>query len=195
LRALVTGFEPFGGDGVNASFAAVRRLPPRIATLDITTAQLPTSYARAGAALIHEIERTKPALVLCVGEAHERTALNIERIAVNMQDARLEDNDGAQPIDRPVVAGAPAAYFATLPVRAMHAALGAAELPSVISNSAGTFVCNHVFYTLMHYAATADAKFRGGFLHVPSWRDAGTPAMALDDIVRGIVIALETGAA
>ena len=195
MHALVTGFEPFGGENVNASYEAVRRLPPRMGALDITTAQLPTSYARAGPALLREIERVKPAIVLCVGEAGERTDLNIERIAINVQDARLPDNDGAQPVDTPVVATAPAAYFATLPVRKIHAALTAAGLPSVISNSAGTFVCNHAFYTLMHFAATQRTGLRGGFLHVPCWREAGGAVMPLDDIVRGITIALETAAA
>ena len=197
MRALVTSFEPFGGDNINASYEAVRRLPVRIGALDITTAQLPTSYARAGAALEREIARVNPDIVLCVGEASERVALNIERIAINVQDARIPDNDGAQPLDVPVVAGGPAAYFATLPVRAILQALHAAGLAAEVSNSAGTFVCNRVFYGLMHFAAHNDAKFRGGFLHVPALRKqaAGndvTSPMALDDIVRGIRIALET---
>ena len=120
MRALVTAFEAFGGARANASSAAVTRLPARIGALDIVTAQLPTSYARSGAALIREIERVKPTLVLCVGEAGERHELNVERVAINVQDARLADNDGAQPIDVPVLKDAPAAYFATLPVRAIH---------------------------------------------------------------------------
>jgi pyroglutamyl-peptidase len=145
MRALVTAFEAFGGARANASFAAVTRLPVRIGALDIVTAQLPTSYARSGAALIREIERVKPTFVLCVGEAGERHELNVERIAINVQDARLADNDGAQPIYVPVLKDAPAAYLATLPVRAIHDALIAAHLPATVSNSAGTFVCNHVF--------------------------------------------------
>jgi pyroglutamyl-peptidase len=194
-RALVTFFEPFGDDRVNASLEAVRRLPPRIGGLDIVTAQLPTSYARCGAALTSEIERAQPAIVLCVGEAGERAGLNVERIAINLQDARLADNDGAQPLDIPIVTGAPAAYFATLPVRAIHAALTQAGLPAEISNSAGTFVCNHAFYSLMHYAATSGASLRAGFLHVPAWRnDETASAMRIDNIVRGIVIALEVSA-
>ncbi len=203
LRALVTGFEPFGSESINASHEAVRRLPARIGMLEITTAQLPTSYARCGAALQREIQRVEPAIVLCVGEAGERMALNIERVAINVRDARIADNDGAQPVDIPVVSGAPAAYFATLPVRAIHAALTAAGLPVVVSNSAGTFVCNHAFYALMHFTATAGAKLRGGFLHVPCWRSdpsattsaAGNASMTLDEIVRGIGIVLEVSAA
>ena len=195
MRALVTGFEPFGGESINSSYEAVRRLPARIGLLDVTTAQLPTSYRRALPALEREIARVKPDIVLCVGQANERTNLNIERVAINLQDARIADNDGAQPVDLPVVAGAPAAYFATLPVTAIADALRAAGLAAEISNSAGTFVCNHVFYGLMHLAA-GGGNYRGGFLHVPSLQRQSTQAggaapMALDDIVRGIVIALE----
>jgi pyroglutamyl-peptidase len=196
MRALVTGFEPFDGATVNASYEAVRRLPSRSGGLDIITAQLPTSYARSGAALEREIARARPDIVLCAGEAGERMALNIERIAINLQDARIADNDGRQPVDMPVVAGGPAAYLATLPVRAIEEALRTAGLAVEISNSAGTFVCNHVFYTLMHFSTISAAKFRAGFLHVPSLRaqpmaNAATPPMTLDDIVRGIRIALE----
>ncbi|MDB5809844.1 MAG: Pyrrolidone-carboxylate peptidase [Betaproteobacteria bacterium] len=198
MRALVTGFESFGGAASNASYEAVRRLPSRAGNVDIVTAQLPTAYARAGATLIGEIRRADPDLVLCVGEANERTALNIERVAINVQDARLADNDGAQPRDMPVIAGGPAAYFSTLPVRTIYDALIAARLPATLSNTAGAFVCNHAFYTLMHFAAESTVKWRGGFLHVPAWRDGqpadAMPALTLDDIVRGIVITLETSA-
>jgi pyroglutamyl-peptidase len=194
MRALVTGFDPFGGASANASLEAVRRLPARIGALDIATAELPTSYGRSIPTLKAAITKVRPGIVLCVGEAGERSVLSVERLAVNLQDARIPDNDGAAPADRLVVRGGPAAYFATLPVRKMVAALRAAELPVELSVSAGTFVCNHVFYGLMHLAATARRSFRGGFLHVPCLTQkegADTRSMALDDIVRGIVICLE----
>jgi pyroglutamyl-peptidase len=196
MRALVTGFDPFGGEDVNASFEAVRRLPPRLGHLEIATAQLPTSYARALVALEAAISETGPQISLCVGQVEDRAALCVERVAVNVQDARIPDNDGVQPSDTPVVAGGPAAYLATLPVRAAVAALHAAELPAEISMSAGTFVCNHVFYGLMHLAALRAQPFCGGFLHVPRLpQQAGNAsAMALDDIVRGIAVVLEATA-
>jgi pyroglutamyl-peptidase len=197
MRALVTGFDPFGGARVNASLEAVRRLPARIGTLDIVTAELPTSYARSIPALKAALKDAGPGIVLCVGEAGERSLLSVERVAINVQDARIPDNDGAAPADRPVVRGGPAAYFSTLPVRAMVAALRAAELPAELSMSAGTFVCNHVFYGLMHVAATTRRSFRGGFLHVPCLAGRATEGartMALEDIARGISIVLEVAA-
>ncbi|MBI2295994.1 MAG: pyroglutamyl-peptidase I [Betaproteobacteria bacterium] len=198
MRALVTGFDPFGGENVNASLEAVRRLPARIGALEVITAELPTSYARALAVLEEAIMGARPEIVLCVGQASERAALCVERVAVNLRDARIADNDGAQPVDLPVVPGGPAAYLATLPVRAAVAALRAAELPAEVSMSAGTFVCNHVFYGLMHLEATGTHRFRGGFLHVPSLAQgagSGVHTMSLDDIVRGIGIFLVVAAA
>ena len=198
MKVLVTGFEPFGGEKVNASLEAVRRLRARIGALEIATTALPTSYSRCLPALEAAIARARPQIVLCVGQAGDRSALCIERVAVNIQDAPSPDNDGARPVDTPVVAGGPAAYLATLPVRAAVAALRAEELPAELSMSAGTFVCNHVFYGLMHLAATRRHPFRGGFLHVPRLpQDAqgGAPCMAPEDIARGIVVVLEVSAA
>lgn len=196
MRALVTGFEPFGGDAVNASLEAVRGLPQRIGCLEIETAQLPTSYARAPSALERAIADAAPEIVLCVGQAGDRAVLCVERVAVNHQEARIPDNDGLQPIAAPIVQGGPAAYLSTLPVRAAVAALHAAELRAEISMSAGTFVCNQVFYWLMHLAAQRGQPFRAGFLHVPPLpRQAGSAcAMALEDIARGIGIVLEAAA-
>ncbi|MCC7486276.1 MAG: pyroglutamyl-peptidase I [Burkholderiales bacterium] len=197
MKALVTGFEPFGGSAVNASAEAVRRLPARLGVLEIVTAELPTSYRRSHAALAAAIERVSPAIVLCTGQANERGALCVERLAVNLQYAETADNDGARPADTPVVPGGPAAYLATLPVRPALAALQAAGLPAQLSMSAGTFVCNHVFYHLLHGAAGSGHPRRGGFLHVPALPGAdapGAPSMALDDIVRGIEIVLRTAA-
>jgi pyroglutamyl-peptidase len=195
-QALVTAFEPFGGETVNASLEAVRRLPARIATIGIATRILPTSFARAPAALERAIANVKPDIVLCVGLAADRAALCVERIAVNLQDARIADNDGATPTDLPVIPGAPAAYFSTLPVKDAVAALHAVGLAAEVSNSAGTFVCNHVFYSLMHLVASHNRPMCAGLLHVPRVRRLGddVPAMAIEDIVRGIVIVLETAA-
>lgn len=199
MRALVTGFEPFGGESINASLEGVRRLPPRVGDLEIVTATLPTSYARSLGALESEMARARPDVVLCVGQAGERSALCLERVAINLQDACIADNDGAQPVDTPVVPGGPAAYFSTLPIKAAAARMQAAGLAAEVSNSAGTFVCNHVFYGLMHFAATGGRRFRGGFLHVPrlpraSASPGNAPSIAVAQIVRGIEIILEVEA-
>ena len=203
MLALVTGFEPFGGETVNPALEALRRLPARLGALAITTQVLPAVFGQALDALGAAVEATNPDIVLCVGLAGGRAALSLERVAINIDDARIPDNAGQQPIDRPVVAGGPAAYFATLPIKTAAAALREAGLPAIISNTAGTFVCNHVFYGLMHLAATRRPGLRGGFLHVPylpsqAARHAtslgGAPSMALEDIVRGIEIVLTVAA-
>jgi pyroglutamyl-peptidase len=200
MKALVTGFEPFGGDRVNPSFEALRRLPKRIGVLDIATRALPVVYGAALPALRAAIAETGPDLVLSVGLAGGRSELSLERVAINVDDARIPDNDGNQPIDRPVVAGGPAAYFATLPIKAAAAALRDAGLPAAVSNSAGTFLCNHVFYGLMHEAERGGGRFRAGFLHVPYLPGeaagvSGAPSMALEQIVEGIEIILAVAAA
>jgi pyroglutamyl-peptidase len=199
MKALVTGFEPFGGDGINPSLEALRRLPSRLGALDIATHALPVVFAEALPILREAIVADKPDIVLSVGLAGSRAELSLERVAINIDDARISDNAGNQPIDRPVVTGGPAAYFATLPIKAAVAALREAGIPAAVSNSAGTFLCNHVFYGLMHEAARAGGHFRAGFLHVPYVptqvvRMPGTPSMALEQIVEGIEIILQVAA-
>src|SRR5579884_412451 len=200
VRALVTGFEPFGGDGVNPSLEAVRGLPPVVGDISVTVSELPTEFDRSRRLLRDAIAAVRPDIVLCVGLAGGRCELSLERVAINIDDARIPDNAGRQPIDRPIVAEGPAAYFATLPIKAAAAALRQAGLPAAVSNSAGTFVCNHVFYRLIHDAATAAPGFRAGFLHVPYLPEQaaerpGAPSLALDDIARGIAIVLAVAAA
>jgi pyroglutamyl-peptidase len=199
MKALVTGFEPFDRDRVNPSLEALRLLPPRLGALDIATASLPVVFGAALPALREAIGAAAPDIVLSVGLAGGRAELSLERIAINIDDARIPDNDGNRPIDRPVVAGGPAAYFATLPIKAAVAALREAGLPAAVSNTAGTFLCNHVFYGLMHEAERAVKPFRAGFLHVPylpsqAARQPGAPSMALEHIVEGIEIILATAA-
>ncbi len=200
MKALVTGFEPFGGDRINPSFEALRLLPSRLGSIGIATRALPVVYGAALTALRDAIAATGPDIVLCAGLAGGRAELSLERVAINVDDARIPDNDGNQPIDRPVVAGGPAAFFATLPIKAAVAALREAGIPAAVSNSAGTFLCNHVFYGLMHEAASSATRFRAGFLHVPylpsqAARQPGAPSIALEQIVEGIEIILATAAA
>ena len=200
MKALVTGFEPFGADAVNPSREAMMRLPARLGDIAIETRVLPTVFGRAIAALEDAVVTAHPDIVLCVGLAGGRAELSLERVAINVDDARIPDNDGQQPIDRPIAGGGPAAYFTGLPVKAAVRALREAGLPAIVSNTAGTFVCNHVFYGLMHLVATRRLPLRGGFLHVPYLPGqaaalSGMPSMALDQIVEGIEIILWVAAA
>jgi pyroglutamyl-peptidase len=200
LRALVTGFEPFGGDAVNPSSLAVGRLKRKYGSLVVHTATLPCSFARSTGVLQDAIDKAKPDIVLCVGLAGGRSELCLERVGINVQDARIRDNDGKQPIDKPVVKDGPAAHFATLPIKACVAAMRQAGLAAAVSNTAGTFVCNHILYALMDIAGRHPTPLRGGFLHVPyapqQIAKVGTaPSMAIADVTRGIEIILETSAA
>jgi pyroglutamyl-peptidase len=200
MKALVTGFEPFGGDSVNPSGEALALLPARLGELSIETRLLPCRFGAAISALDRAIAATGPDIVLSVGLAGGRSELSLERVAINIDDARIADNGAAQPVDRPIVPGGPAAYFATLPIKAAVAALRAAGLPAAVSNSAGTFVCNHLFYGLMHLAATGFPALRAGFLHAPylpaqAALIPGAPSMALDQVARGIEIVLSVTAA
>ena len=199
MKALVTGFDPFGGDTVNPALEALARLKPALGPLTIVTRAIPTVFGRALEVLEQALDETRPDLVLAVGQAGGRAALSLERVAINIDDARIGDNDGNRPIDQPVVAGGPAAYFATLPIKAAVQALRNAGLPAIVSNTAGTFVCNHLFYGLMHQAALRGSGLRAGFLHIPylpqqALRDPGAPSMAIEHIVQGIEIILAVAA-
>ncbi len=190
---LLTGFEPFGGEAVNPSGLAVMALHGRrIAGHRVVAALLPTVFGAALSRLDTLLRQHRPALVICVGQAGGRAALSLERVAINLDDARIADNAAQQPIDTPVVPGGPAAYFTTLPVKAMLFALERAHIAAEVSQTAGTFVCNHVFYGLMHALATRRAyrRTRGGFIHVPWLPEQGAPSMALDDLVRGLRLAV-----
>lgn len=165
---LLTGFEPFGGQAVNPSWLAVQQLHGRrIAGHRLVARWLPVAFGHSLKVLRALLRELKPAMVVAVGQAGGRAPLSLERVAINIDDARIPDNAGRQPVDVPVVADGPAAYFATLPIKAMREAIAAAGLPVEISQTAGTFVCNHVFYGLMHHAARHHPGLRAGFIHLP----------------------------
>lgn len=194
---LVTGFEPFGGEQVNPSALAAQALDGRVVEgRRVVAVVLPCVFGAATLALERAIEETDPELVLCVGQAGGRAALSLERVAINVDDAPIADNAGARPVDRPIAEDGPAAYFSTLPIKAVAAALRAAGLPAEVSQTAGTFVCNHVFYGLMR-ALAARPGVRGGFVHVPllpeqAARSGGAPSLPLERIVRGLEVVLAT---
>ena len=190
---LLTGFDAFGGAALNPSWLAVQALRGRqIAGHRVVAVQVPTVFDASITALRHALVQHRPRLVMCVGQAGGRSAISLERVAININDARIADNAHAQPIDTPVVAGGPAAYFSSLPIKAMQRDVALAGIACEVSQTAGTFVCNHVFYGLMHFLATQRGfkTVRGGFVHVPFLPDQGSPSMALGDITRGLQVAL-----
>lgn len=191
---LLTGFEPFGGDEHNPSGEAVHLVAARWTGPEVLiTAVLPVTFEGAAARLRQLIDEHRPDVVIAAGLAGGRARVGVERIAVNLIDARIPDNAGSQPIDAPSVAGAPAAHFATLPVKAIAAALVDAGIPAEVSHSAGTFVCNHVFFTALE---TAASDTRAGFIHVP-WSAEHAPesdaaTLPLRDIASALEIAVRT---
>ena len=190
---LLTGFDAFGGERLNPSWLAVKALHGRqVAGHRLLAAQLPTVFDQSLVTLRELLMRHKPVLTICVGQAGGRSAMSLERVAININDARIADNALAQPVDTPVVANAPAAYFSSLPIKAMLVAMQTSGIAAEVSQTAGTFVCNHVFYGLMHFLATQRGfkARRGGFIHVPFLPEQGAPSMALADVTRGLQIAV-----
>lgn len=198
---LITGIEPFDGETLNPSWEAARRLDgARVAGATLVARQLPCVIGKVVGVLRAAIEETRPDLVICLGQAGGRVDLSIERVAINVVDARIPDNEGRQPIDEPVVAGGPAAYFSTLPIKAIVRDLRRVGVPASVSLSAGTYNCNTIFYGLSHYIATERPALRGGFVHVPylpemAARHPGQPSLALDTLVEGVKIMVATALA
>lgn len=194
---LLTGFEPFNKEPINPAWETVRALDGWAEEDFVVVArQLPCVFGDANAAMRALVDELKPALVIAVGQAGGRVDLSVERVAINVDDAPIKDNAEVQLVDQPIVRGGPAAYFATLPIKAIVAALRAAGLPASVSQTAGTFVCNHVFYGLMH-ALAGQPEVRGGFIHIPylpeqAARHPGAASMSLGQMVEGIRVAVRT---
>jgi pyroglutamyl-peptidase len=195
---LLTGFEPFGGDSINPSWLIAQALHGQdLGGARVQALCLPTEFGKAITQLKLALKHRRPELVLALGQASGRADLTPERVAINVDDARIADNAGAAPIDEPIVARGPAAYFSSLPIKAMVVAMQNAGLPASVSQTAGTFVCNHVFYGLMH-AVRRRPGVRAGFMHVPLLPEqvaalggnAWAPSMPLHDMVQGVRIAL-----
>ena len=191
-KLLITGFDPFGGETVNPSWEAVRLLPERIGEYDLTKLQIPTEFSRASEAVLMAAEALQPDAILCVGQAGGRAGITPEVVGINLREARIPDNGGAQPVNEPVVKKGPAAYFATLPVREMVKALSDRGIPASLSYSAGAFVCNDVLYSVLHrYSGT---RTMAGFVHVPFLPEQakeGVASMALETIAKALEIAIE----
>jgi pyroglutamyl-peptidase len=196
---LLTGFEPFGGESINPSAEIARQLHGTvIGGHRVVGALLPCVFGAAITELKKQIRAAKPVLVICVGQAGGRAEITPERVAINVDDARIPDNAGRQPVDRSIVRGGPAAYWSTLPIKAIVAELQRRKVPAAVSQTAGTFVCNHVFYALMHQLRNQN-KVRGGFIHVPFLPEQakpGQPSLTLQAMTTAIgaavTVALQT---
>ncbi|SFN57010.1 pyroglutamyl-peptidase [Candidatus Pantoea varia] len=194
---LMTAFEPFGGETINPSWEALRALEGRqIGGATIVTRQLPVVFSEVLHVLNQALEEIKPDAILSVGQAGGRSDITVERIGINVDDARIPDNAGHQPVDEPIVAGGPAAYFSRLPIKAIVAAVREAGIPASVSQTAGTFTCNRVMYGLLHWLEQQKSPARGGFIHIPYLPEQaalhpGAPSMAVATIIQALEIAVK----
>ena len=189
-KVLLTGFEPFGKATLNPSGEIVKQ----ISDDNVVTAILPVAYTQSAEALLALIEHHKPDVVICLGQAEGRTHITPEKIAINLDDARLADNEGVTRIDEPILLGGPVAYESTLPIKEFVTAINAAGVPAAVSLSAGAFLCNHIFYVAQD--ALKSTKVRSGFVHVPLMDEQaeefpGLPTMPLDQMVKAVRTMLE----
>ena len=188
-KLLITGFDPFGGENINPSWEAVKLLPEQVGQYQIHKLAIPTIFGTAAEMILTQAQQLHPDVIVSVGLAGGRDAVTPERIAVNIRDARIPDNRGVQPSGDRVVAEGPAAYFSTLPVEKMAEHIRQVGIPAAVSNTAGTFVCNDVLYSVLHHFAGTSVQ--AGFIHVPYLPSQGTPNMELTDIVKALSAAIE----
>lgn len=191
MKVLITGFDPFGGEKINPAWEAVNALPNEVDGVEVIKVQIPTVFKKSAQKLFEAIESVKPDAVICVGQAGGRFDFNVERVAINVDDARIPDNEGKQPIDVKIFEDGENAYFATLPIKAMVEEAKKTGVPASVSNTAGTFVCNHIMYSLLYYINKNKLNIRGGFIHVPyiSQQVIGkknTPYMELTTATKGL---------
>ena len=196
MKLLLTAFDPFGGDAINPALEAVKLVADKIGRFNIVKLEVPTVFRKSIDTVAKAIEEEKPDVVLCIGQAGGRFEITPERVAINVDDARIKDNEGNQPIDTKIFEDGENAYFTTLPIKAMVEAIREANLPAAVSNTAGTFVCNHLMYGVLYTLAKKYPHIKGGFTHVPfipaqvARRTPVAPYMALEDIKRGLEAAI-----
>lgn len=200
MKVLITGFTPFGGETTNPAYEAVKLLPDQIEDIEVVKAEVPTAFYDSVAHLKSLIKTHEPQVVICVGQAGGRASMSIERVAINVDDARIPDNKGQQPIDLPIAEEGPNAYFASLPIKAITEAIRAKGIPAMVSNSAGTYVCNHIMYGLLHVLANEYPGVKGGFIHVPfsegQVTDKGNmPSMSLNSMSLALEEAIKVSVA
>ena len=196
MKILVSGFDPFGGEKINPAIESVKLLPDEIKGAKIIKLEIPTVARKSLKKLEEVIEIEKPDVVINVGQAGGRTDITVERVGINMDDFRIKDNEGNQPIDEKIAKDGPDAYLVTIPIKAMVQKMIENKIPASVSNTAGTFVCNHVCYGMAHLASTKYPNMRTGFVHIPFLPEQvvdkrNMPSMPLELIAKGLEYAIE----
>ena len=193
MKIIVTGFDPFGGEKINPSIECVKALP-EIEGVELFRIELPTVFKESAIRLNEVINNVKPDVVLSVGQAGGRSGITMERIAINVDDARIPDNSSQQPINEVIQRDGEAAYFTTLPIKRIVQAIREGGILAEVSNTAGTFVCNHIMYQALFAATKADKPFKSGFMHIPFIPEQTTdkPSLPLEKSTKALQIAIET---
>lgn len=196
MKVLITGFDPFGGEKINPAWEAVKALPDNMDGIEVVKLQIPTVFKKSAKKLFENIDSVKPDVVICVGQAGGRYEFSVERVAINVDDGRIPDNDGYQPVDSPVFEDGENAYFSTLPIKAIVEEVKKVGIPSAVSNTAGTYVCNHIMYSLLYYLNKNNLNIKGGFIHVPFIPEQvvekkNTPYMELTRITKALEISIK----
>lgn len=196
MKLLLTAFDPFGGEPINPALEAVKLVADQLGSVEVVKQEVPTVFGKSIRVVQEAIAREQPDAVLCIGQAGGRYDLTPERVAINMDDARIKDNEGNQPVDVPIFEDGAPAYFTTLPIKAMVQAIRSVGIPASVSNSAGTFVCNHLMYGVLYTLAKDYPGVRGGFMHVPFVpsqvvnRPTPAPCLSMELIAKGIEAAI-----
>ena len=196
MRALLTGFDPFEGNSINPALEVLRDVRERIGGIEVRGIEIPTVFGKSMERILEVAKEFKPDVILCIGQAGGRYEMSLERVAINLNDARIKDNEGNQPIDEVIYADGENAYFSNLPLKAMMAEMRERGIPTAISNTAGTFVCNYVMYGVLYHIHKHNIAKKGGFIHIPYMpqqviNKPNTPYMEKERMVRGVEIALE----
>lgn len=196
MKILITGFDPFGGESINPALEAVKKLPNTILGQEVIKIEIPTVFRKSLEKIEENIQKHNPDVVISIGQAGGRFGITPERVAINMDDARIKDNEGNQPIDISIYEDGEAAYFSNLPIKAMVKEMNDNGIPASVSNTAGTFVCNHVMYGILYLVDKKYPNIRGGFIHVPYipsqvTTKPNTPSMSIDDIAKGLELSIK----
>lgn len=196
MKLLLTAFDPFGGEPINPALEAVKLVADKIGNVEIVKQEVPTVFVKSIKTVQEAIEREKPDVVLCIGQAGGRFDMTPEKVAINFDDARIKDNEGNQPIDQTIFEDGDTAYFSTLPVKAMVEEIKKAGIPASVSYTAGTFVCNHLMYGTLYTLAKKYPGVKGGFMHVPFITEQilnkrNMPSLTLEQVVKGIEAAIK----